>query len=293
MSLLAQLVMNGVIAGAIYALLASAFSLVFNVAKFVDLTPAAVYIFAAFTAYALAAAGLPLWLAVVVSLAASALLGVAAYKLVFNPLRRRGGQNFPLLIASLGIFFLVDAALLAVFGGNVRTFELPSMQGIAIAGAVITPIQAVIVVVSLLVFGALQFFLHRTKTGKALRAVADDKDVAATLGISVEKSMMITFALSGLLAGTAGILVGMEQVVDRGLGLPAILKAVTASIVGGIGSVPAAVLGSFIIGLAENVALIALPSGFKNAIAFLILVIFLLWRPTGLFGVATREEAGG
>ncbi len=126
-----------------------------------------------------------------------------------------------------------------------------------------------------------------------MRAVADDRSVASTLGIDVEKTIGITFVISSILAGVSGVLVAFEQTLDHAMGFGVVLKGITASIVGGIGNIPAALLGGFLIGIVENIGVWYLPSGYKDAIAFVILILFLLFRPQGIFGVRTREEVSG
>ena len=139
----------------------------------------------------------------------------------------------------------------------------------------------------------MQLFLKKTTLGKALRAVSDNKEIASTLGINTEKITMITFAIGSALAAVAGILIGIEQNLEPSMGFMAILKGFTAAIIGGLGNIQASVLGGFFLGIIENLGIWFLPSGYKDAIAFVILILFLLYRPYGLFGMKTREEIAG
>ena len=214
-------------------------------------------------------------------------------KLVYKPLRDRKSDGFTMLLASFGLFLFITNTILLLFGAEVKTFGLPIMKGYEVFGAIITGTQILLIVTSLVLFVLLQLFMKKTKTGKAMRAVADNKQISSTLGINVERTIMIAFIISGLFAGVAGMLVGLEQNIEHNMGFQAILKGLTASVVGGVGNVPAALAGGFLIGIVENIGIWFLPSGYKDAIAFVILIFFLLVRPRGLFGVKTREEVSG
>lgn len=294
MSIAIQLLINGIIAGAIYALMAASFSLIYNILKFMDLSPGALFVVSAFSAYVFnIVLGLNLFVSFALGLAVTAIFAIAIDKIVYKPLRKNNASNFILLLASFGVFLFVTGIILLIFGAEVKTFGLPITKGYEIFGAVITRIQITLIVSSLLLFLLLQFFMKATKLGKAMRALADDRQVASTLGINTERTIALTFIVSALLAGIAGILVALEQNLEHAMGFSVVLKGLTASIVGGIGNVTAALAGGFLIGIIENFGIWFLPSGYKDAIAFVILILFLLFRPRGLFGIKTREEVSG
>ena len=289
-----QLLLNGLIAGAIYALMAASFSLIYNILKFMDLSPGALFVVSAFSAYLFnVVLGLNLFVSFVLGLIVTAIFAIAIDKIVYKPLRKSNASNFILLLASFGVFLFVTGIILLIFGAEIRTFGLPITKGYEIFGAAITGIQIILIAASLILFLLLHLFMRTTRLGKAMRALADDKQVAATFGINVERTITITFIISAVLVGIAGILVALEQNLEHAMGFFVVLKGLTASIVGGIGNVPAALAGGFLIGIIENFGIWFLPSGYKDAIAFMILILFLLFRPRGLFGVKTREEASG
>tara|TARA_Y100000034_G_C6906717_1_gene421038 strand:+ start:1258 stop:2139 length:882 start_codon:yes stop_codon:yes gene_type:complete len=291
---LSQLIVNGIVAGSIYALMASSFSLIFNIIKFMDLSPGALFVVSAFLAYTFNVVfGFNFFISLIITLVLVAFIAVFINKIVYRPLRRRKANNFILLLASFGVFLFVTGLILLIFGAEVKTFGLPITRGFDIFGAIITKTQIILICASLVLFLVLQLFMRGTKLGKAMRAIADDRQVASTLGINTEKTMTITFVIASLLAGVAGVLVALEQNLEHAMGLGVILKGLTASVVGGIGNVPAALIGGFLIGIIENIGIWFLPSGWKDAIAFIILIIFLIFRPRGLFGVKTREETSG
>ena len=289
-----QLIINGLIAGAIYALIASSFSLIFNIIKFMDLSPGAIFVTAAFSAYAFNVLfGLHFLIALILAITVAVALALLVNLIVYQPLIKRKSDSFTLLLASFGVFLIITGFILLIFGAEVRTFGLPITKGYELLGFIITKTQITLIVTSIVVFIGLQLFMKKTKLGKAMRAMADNKQVASGIWINVKKITNITFIISAALAAIAGILVGLEQNIDHNMGFLVILKGLTASVIGGIGNVPAALIGGLIIGLVENIGIWYLPSGYKDAIAFVILIIFLIFRPKGIFGVKTREETSG
>jgi len=283
MSILPQLLVNSLIAGSIYALIASGFSLIYSVVKFLHLAHGAVFVIGAYIAYALL--GLPFWLAIIIAVLASAILGVIIDQIAYRPLRKRKSTNLAYLISSLGVFIFLQSLVQLIFGAEIKTLRTGQIQkGWEIFGAIITPTQIVILFVAIAILIFLHLFLKKTKLGKAMRAVADDKEVAQICGINPEKIICYVFLLGSALAGIAGILIGLEQNLEPSMGLGAMLKGITAAVVGGIGSVPGGILGAYLIGFAENFGIWFLPSGYKDAIAFVILVLFLLFRPKGILG---------
>jgi len=294
MSFVLQLLINGIIAGSIYALVATSFSLIFNILKFMDLSPGGIIVVSAFSAYAFNVIfGLDLFLSFFLAMIVVVIVSFLINKLVYQPMRKRRADSFILLLASFGVFLFLSSAVLLIFGAEVRTFGLPIAKGFEFPGFIITGTQIILIATSLALFVLLHAFLKMTKLGKAIRAVADNKQIASTLGINVNRTMTITFIIAGLLAGVAGVLVGLEQNLDHSMGFLLILKGLTASVVGGVGNIPAAIAGGFLIGIVENLGIWFLPSGYKDGIAFVILIIFLVVRPKGLFGVKTREEVSG
>ncbi len=164
------------------------------------------------------------------------------------------------------------------------------VEGYQIASAVITPIQILILSVSLILFTALWLIIDKTKMGKAIRAVADDPVGASVSGIYPERVILYAFGIGSVLAGMAGVLISLETNIEPMMGFSAILKGIIASIIGGIGSVPGAVLGGFLLGIVENLGIWKIQAGWKDTIAFAVLIIFLLLRPQGILGSKTDKE---
>lgn len=289
MGIAAQLILNGVIAGAIYALVASGFSLIYGVTKFLHIAHGAVLGFGAYVLFSTSVSlGLNFWLGILIALIASMFVGELMNRLVYKSLRARKASGAVLLIASIALLTFVNALVLALWGADVKTIPVynPVFE---LFDARITLIQLVIIGVAAVLLLALWLLMKRTMLGKAMRAVADNKDVAQTVGINPERIYSYTFMIGSFLAGVAGVLIGIEQNLYPQMGVSLAIKGFTGAVVGSMASVPGSVLGALILGLVENIGIWWLPSGYKDAIAFVLLFIFLLFKPTGLLGVKVRE----
>lgn len=294
MAVISQLIANGLIAGSIYALMAAGFSLLFGMQRFMNIAHGSTYVTGAFVAYTFyKLLGVSFWVAIPAGIFAAMILGVVIDHFFYRPLKKQKERTNALLMTSIGIFFLVEASILMIYGANVKSFGLPVKRGMDILGATVTPVQLIIIITAPLVFLGLWYMLYKTKTGTAMRATADQEIIAATMGINTKFMGFLSTAIGSGLAGLAGILVGLEQNLEHTMGLSAILKGLTAAIIGGIGNVPAAILGGYLLGLVENIGVWYLPSGYKDAIAFFVLIIFLLFRPQGFMGAKKREEVSG
>ena len=284
--IIVQLFANGLIAGAIYSLIALGFSLIYSTCNFVDFAHGATVSFGAYFLYFFfSMLSLNFWLAVVLTILATAIFGLLLNVIIFRELRRRKAGNLILLMASFALLIIFESLILAFFGADVKTIGfIPVAEGLQILGAIITPLQIVIIVVSFLLLIIFFFFMKKSKIGKAMRAVSDNKDVAEIVGISAERIYNWSFIIGSAIAGIAGILVGLEQNLEPTMGTDLMIKGFTAAVIGGIGSPVGAVLGSYLLGFAENFGIWYLPSGYKDAIAFVVLFIFLLFRPQGILG---------
>lgn len=221
----------------------------------------------------------------------AAILGVAIDRSVYYPLRQHNASNLIFLLASFGVFILLQNLIQLIYGAQILTIRTgPIKEGHHFLGAVITDIQILILAVSIILMIFLWLFIQKTKLGKAMRAVADDPIAANVVGINPERIIRASFAIGSALAGAAGILISLETNIEPTMGFGALLKGIIASIIGGIGSIPGAVLGGFFLGLAENLGIWKISAGWKDCIAFVILIIFLLMRPSGILGAKTEKE---
>jgi branched-chain amino acid transport system permease protein len=290
--MLRQLLLNGAIAGSIYALIAVGFIIIYRTVRFFHFAHGTVYAAGAYLAYTFSI----LWgLNDVVSFLGAAILagliGVCIDRFAYFPLRKRRAGSLPLLLVSFGIFVLLQNLLQLIYGAQILTLRTgPVKEGHQILGATITDTQILILVTATLLAVGVWFLVQKTKLGKTMRAVADDPTGASVVGISPEKIITASFAIGSALAGAAGILVSLETNIEPTMGLNAVLKGIIACIIGGMGSIPGAVFGALFLGLAENLGIWWLPSGWKDCIAFVILILFLLFRPGGIWGVKTEKE---
>jgi branched-chain amino acid transport system permease protein len=219
------------------------------------------------------------------------IVGVVVDRAVYLPLRKRKASNLVFMLASFGVFIFIQNFIQMLYGAQILTLRTgPVMEGHHILGAIITSTQILIISVSCILLIILWLFIQRTKLGKATRAVADDPVAAGVVGIYSEKVIMISFFIGSALAGAAGILVSLETNIEPTMGFNALLKGIIASIIGGIGSIPGAVLGGFLLGLIENLGIWKISAGWKDCIAFAVLILFLLFRPQGILGNAADKE---
>jgi len=290
--MLQQLLLNGVIAGSIYALIAIGFTVIYRTVKFFHFAHGVVYTAGAYFAYTLIISlHLNFVFSFFLSIGLAAILGIGIDRFVYYPLRRRNASNLIFLLASFGVVIFLQNLIQLIYGAQILTIRTgPIKEGHHFLGAVITDIQILILVVSVILMILLWLFIQRTKLGKAMRAVSDDPVAANVVGINPERIIRGSFAIGSALAGAAGILISFETNIEPTMGFSALLKGIIASIIGGIGSIPGAVLGGFFLGLAENLGIWKISAGWKDCIAFVILIVFLLLRPRGFLGTKTGKE---
>jgi branched-chain amino acid transport system permease protein len=287
-----QLLINGIIAGSIYALIALGFTIIYRTIKFFHFAHGVIFAAGAYFVYTFFMLfDINPLISFFLSIALACLLGIAIDRFVYHPLRKNNAPNLVYLIASFGVFIFVQNLIQLIFGAQILTLRTgPIKEGHHFLGAVITDTQIIIIVASLVLFILTWLFIQKTKLGKAIRAVSDDPIGARVVGINSEKIILAVFAIGSALAGAAGILISLETNIEPTMGMNAILKGIIASIVGGVGSIPGALFGGLFLGLAENLGIWKIQAGWKDTIAFVILIIFLLLRPSGIMGVKTDKE---
>jgi branched-chain amino acid transport system permease protein len=288
--MLQDVLITGLVNGGVYALLAVGFSLIFGVARIVNIAHTAFYMLAAYAFYTLLVTfGLNVLLAAVLSVAGVTLLSVVCYRLVIEPVRE---HHAAVLIATIALGLIFQEAMLISYGGHF--LGIPSaVAGVARIGGVSVPYQRLLIlVVAAATLLVTWFVLYRTKLGLAIRATANDLEVADLMGMNVNRVAMTTVAISVALAAIAGVAVAPVSVVDPFMWLSPLVTVLAIVVLGGLGSLHGSLIGAFVIGYVEAITVFALPAGayLKGAMALSIMVVVLLVRPEGLFGVAFEEE---
>ena len=293
-----QTVVNGLITGCIYALIALGYTMVYGVLKLLNFAHGDVYMVGAYIGYFVIqwfggpnALTIPVPLLIVLMLLISGLgtgvLGVAIERFAYRPLR--DAPRIAPLITALGVSFVLENTVLLLFGGFVRSYNTPSFispeNGIHIGHVHIDSVEIMIIVLTAVLCYALMQLVDRTTLGKSMRAVASDREAAEMMGINVDRTIALTFFIGSVLAGVAGVMSGLEfNSISNTIGFLAGLKAFTAAVVGGIGSIPGAVLGGLVIGVCESLSLSYVSTKYSDLIVFGILIITMLVRPAGILG---------
>lgn len=293
MEYLAQQLINGLQVGLVYALIALGYTMVYGIVRLINFAHGDVFMVGAFIGlYAIGTYRLPLFAVFLLAAAGCAMLAVVIEWVAYRPLRH--APKIAALITAIGVslFLEYSTSLRQVFGPNFYSFPRPfEVVSWELRGLTVTNIQAVILVTTVLCLGLLQFVVHGTRLGKAMRAVSFDHVTAGLMGVNVNAVISFTFGLGAALAGVGGVLYGIAYPqVNTFMGFMPGLKAFTAAVLGGIGSIPGAFLGALIMGQAETLTAAYLSSTYRDGIAFLILILVLLWRPTGILGTSRVEK---
>jgi branched-chain amino acid transport system permease protein len=295
-NLLAQQLVNGLFIGSVYGLFAVGYTLVFGVLDILNLAHAAVFTLGGLVAlWLVQAAGLSVWLAFPLATLFAGLLGLLLNQVAFVPLRKRADSQFSGLISSIAMAIIFEAVALGLFGA--RSVRFPqgtvSVHIWHVAGVTITSLQVGIVLVATLLMVVLTLFIQRTRAGKAIRAVAENERAAMLLGVHVNGIIASTFFISSALGGAAGILYGLYfDALAPDMGRSIELKGLAVIILGGMGSIPGAILGGLAFGLSEVLTVaITGTSNLRDAVAFTMLFAILLIRPSGLLGRGKMREA--
>jgi branched-chain amino acid transport system permease protein len=299
-----QTLVNGLTTGCIYALIALGYTMVYGILKLLNFAHGDIYMIGAYIGYFVMLGfggpsdiSVPVALMVVVMMLAAALgsgfLGVGIERFAYRPLR--DAPRIAPLITALGVSFVLENVVLLFFGGYIRSYSTPSYisftSGIHIDGVTITIVDLLIFGVTALMMVGLQLIVKRTTLGRSMRAVASDREAAEMIGINVDRTIAMTFFIGSAMAGVAGVLAGLafSQIINT-MGFLAGLKAFTAAVVGGIGSIPGAMLGGILIGLCEAFCLTYISIQFSDLIVFGILILTMLVRPTGILGQKALQK---
>lgn len=289
LTLFLQQMVNGFSLGSMYALIAIGYTMVYGVLRLINFAHGDIMMVGAYVAlFSITSMSLPFGFALIVAVVVSAILGISTDKIAYKPLRN--APRISLLITAIGISFLLENIFQVVFGGTPRSFSVPPFfENIVKIGAINLPVSAIFVpVITIFLLCIVLYLLYKTKYGIAIRALAFDINTVNLMGIDANLIIAVVFAIGSSLAAIGGVFWAINYPsIDPLMGVLIGLKAFGAAVLGGIGSVGGAVLGGFIIGFSEVVAVALFPdlAGFKDAFAFIFLILVLLFRPTGILGI--------
>jgi inner-membrane translocator len=276
---------NGLRTGSIYALIAIGYTMVYGIAKMINFAHGDIIMVGAYALYfSISVLGLPVPVALVITVIVCAILGVVIEKVAYKPLR--SAPPLAVLITAIGMSFFLQSASLLIFGSTPIPFQsvIPNVN-ISVGPVVISSITVVTLIVTAIAMILLTLFVNKTKMGSAMRAVSEDKGAAELMGINVNSTISLTFAIGSALAAVAGVLyICQYQSMKPTLGALPGIKAFVAAVLGGIGSIPGAMLGGILLGLIESVSKAYISTELADAIVFGVLIVVLLFRPSGLLG---------
>ncbi|MGT2948387.1 branched-chain amino acid ABC transporter permease [Streptococcus devriesei] len=286
-----QQLINGLILGSVYALLALGYTMVYGIIKLINFAHGDIYMMGAFIGYFLITQyHLNYFVALVLTMVLTAVLGVVIEFLAYRPLRN--STRIAALITAIGVSFFLEYSMVRLVGANKHAFPQTLATVKYNFGPIsVTNVQLIILGVSLFLMLALQFVVQKTKMGKAMRAVSVDSDAAQLMGINVNSTISFTFALGSALAGAGGVLIGLYyNSVDPLMGMVPGIKAFVAAVLGGIGIIPGAAVGGFLIGLLETFSVSIGLASYRDAVVYAVLIIILLVRPAGILGKNVKEK---
>ncbi|MBF1084650.1 branched-chain amino acid ABC transporter permease [Solobacterium sp.] len=281
---------NGLNIGSIYALIALGYTMVYGIAKLINFAHGDVIMVGAYISFISMKFGLPWWLAVIISIVVCAVLGVVMEKVAYKPLRN--ASRISLLITAIGISYLLQNLFQLIFGANPQPYHaFITLPALNLGGISIQANYYITFSVSVLLMILLTLFVNKTTMGKAMRAVSEDEGAAKLMGINVDTTISLTFAIGCALAAIAGILyANCYPMINPTLGSLPGIKAFIAAVLGGIGSIPGAVLGAFILGMVEAMTKAYISSQLTDTIVFAILILMLVFKPAGILGKNVKEK---
>ena len=284
------ILINGLVTGGMYAILAVGFSLVFGAAKILNMAHTAFYMVAAFLIFIMTTTlGFPSPPSIVLAIAIMGIIGIVTYKLCLDRIKE---HPVAVMIISVAVAVLFQEVLLIGFGGHFRGID-PFVPGfVELAGIRATYQQVIAIAASLVALVAIWLLLSKTRVGNAIRAVAEDREIANVMGIDVSRICVITMGISAVLAAVAGAVVAPIFMVHPLMWMHPLTIVLAAVVLGGLGSIKGSILGAFILGFAETAVVFLVPMGafLRGAVGLSVMVVVLLLRPEGLFGVVFEEE---
>lgn len=289
-----QHLVNGTSLGSLYALIAIGYTMVYGILRLINFAHGDIFMLGVYiTYYGITYTPIPWWLVFVLSAVITGLFGLLLEKLAYKPLR--GSPRITILISAIGASFLLQNLGVLVFGGRPKAFPIPDVlsKSLVVGGVSVAIVSVVIPIITVILLIGLTFIIQKTKTGMAMRALSKDYEAASLMGIDINKIISFTFFIGSFMAAVGGILWGTKypQLMPL-MGVMPGLKCFIAAVIGGIGNITGAVVGGFILGLGEIMLIAFLPTltGYRDAFSFVLLIVILLVKPTGLMGEKMTEK---
>ncbi len=282
---------SGLSLGSIYALIALGYTMVYGIAKMLNFAHGDIIMVGAFTIIvSISTCGLPVWVALILSVVMCTVLGVVTERVAYKPLRK--SEPLTVLITAIGVSYLLQNLALLIFGSSQKSFpSIFDISSVHIGDLSMSGESVVTLAVTIIIMIALSLFINKTRAGKAMRAVSEDKEVAELMGISVNKTISLTFAIGSALAAVAGVFYGATYgFIGPYTGSMPGIKAFVAAVFGGIGSIPGAMIGGLLLGVLESLSKAYISTELSDAIVFASLIVVLLVKPTGLLGKVIKEK---
>ena len=284
MDLFAQLVVNGLCNGSYYAILGLGFGLIFATTRIMHFVYGPVFAIGAYAAWiAGTVAGLPLWASVLAGPMTAAIAGMLVYWVAYRPFERRGMSTHSIFILALALSIVMESGLTLAFGPSIQTFPGFSAPVFILGPVFVTALQLAELAALVVVLSGTLLFLNATRYGKAILALADDRDMARIVGIDTDRISLLVFALGSAISAVASIFMLLHEGATPTMGFNPVFLAFVVTVIGGLGSISGAIAGGFLVGLVESVGLWKIPTEWQNSIAFVMLFVVLLVRPQGLF----------
>ncbi|MBZ1513760.1 branched-chain amino acid ABC transporter permease [Leuconostoc mesenteroides] len=286
-----QQLINGLMLGSVYALLALGYTMVYGIIKLINFAHGDIYMLGAYFGYFfIKVLHLNFFIALILAMAVSAIIGVVIEYIAYRPLRH--SPRIAVLISALGISFLLENGMTYLYGSDQRSFpQVIKTVQYHFYGIQVSNIQLIIAVTSIVLMLLLTYIVKNTKMGRAMRAVSADPDAASLMGININHTISFTFAIGSALAAAGGVLIGLYyNSIDPLMGMTPGLKAFVAAVLGGIGIIPGAAVGGWLIGILETMVQATAFSDYKDAIVYAMLIVILLIKPTGILGKNKREK---
>ena len=282
---------NGISLGSIYALIALGYTMIYGIIKLINFAHGDIYMIGAyFGFFATTQLGVGFIPAIIIAMAGAAVVGIIIERIAYRPMRN--APRIAILITAIGVSFLLEYGMILFVSPQPRTFPAVFTPTVYHMGPLVANSQQLVILISaIILMVTLSYIVNSTKAGKAMRAVSFDADAARLMGINIDKVISMTFALGSALAAAGGVLVGVYyNSIDPLMGMMPGLKAFVAAVLGGIGIIPGAMMGGIILGIVEAMVSGFLSSTFRDAAAFGILILILLYKPAGLLGKNIREK---